>query len=297
VPDETYPAGDPVVRADSVLVEGEAARIVHAGDPASPAILLLHGWGASAYSFRKVIPELARSGYYAVVPELRGHGGSDKPRLAGAYTAQAMAVRVAAVIDALRLAPVAMVGQSIGGAIVLDLAAMRPDLVSAAVLVSPIGFTSLRRVDVLRRLRVWTWAPTRPGRWMIELVMRRIYGVRGRWTARDVDEYWTPLREPGATAALLSLVRSFEFGRRSPEAVAHLGARLRLLFGDRDRPVPLREALAHAARFSTAHIEVLRGVGHVAAEEAPAEVVSAILAVAKEVVGDARSDGRADPPD
>jgi pimeloyl-ACP methyl ester carboxylesterase len=192
--------------------------------------------------------------------------------------------QVVALLDRLGVTPAVVVGQSIGGAITLDLAARRPDLVPAAVLLSSIGFTHLRRVDVLRQVRVWRWGRPRAHRWVISLVMHRIYGVRRRWTAHDVDAYLEPLRDRDSVAALVSMIRSFDFTLRDPARTAHLGNRLHLVFGELDRPVPCREALVHARRFANARITVLGGVGHVPAEEAPDEVIAFIKEVARPVL-------------
>jgi pimeloyl-ACP methyl ester carboxylesterase len=262
-------------------LDGERVRVVQAGQTDGPTVLLLHGWGASAYNFRLMMPGLAAAGFHVVAPDLRGHGRSDKPERPDAYTSGAMAAHVIDLVDRLGVVPAVVVGQSIGGAIVLDVAARRPDLVPAAVLLSSIGFTRLRRVDVLRRLAVWRWGRPRGHRWVIRLVMHRIYGVRRRWTAHDIDAYLDPLRDPRAVAALLSLIRSFDFEPRDPSAVAYLGGRLRLVFGERDRPIPCHEAMRHARRFAGARLTVLAGVGHVPAEEVPDEMIAAIIDVAR----------------
>ena len=267
----------------TVAVDGERVRVVRAGPPEGRVVLLLHGWGASAYNYRYVIPALAEAGLQAIAPDLRGHGGSDKPADPDRYSSGAMVDHVIGLLERLGVTPAVAVGQSIGGAIVLDLAARRPDLVPAAVLLSSIGFTHLRRVELLRRLAVWRWGRPRASRWVIELVMHRIYGVRRRWTGHDVDAYLAPLRDRDAVAALMSLVRSFDFGPRDHALAACLGSRLHLVFGERDRPVPCREAVAHARRFTNARITVLGGVGHVPAEEVPDEVVAMIVDAARSV--------------
>jgi len=299
-PGELYPAGDPVARAEWVHVAGERVRVVRGGDPAAPAVLLVHGWGASAYNFRKVIPLMAAAGYQVVAPDLRGHGGSDAPLAVDAYSSAAMAGWLAAVLDALDIIPVVAAGQSIGGAMILDLAARRPELVPAAVLLSSIGFTRLRRVEILRRLGISRWAPRRTRRWVIALVLRRIYGRRTRWTALDLDQYWRPLQDPATLRAMMSMVGVFDFGLRPPGSFPWSGARLVMLFGQRDRPVPSAEAVVHARRFRGARVEILPDVGHVPAEEVPDDVVAAILALAEGGMRDAPAgvdtDRRVTPP-
>lgn len=62
---------------DSVVIEDVAGLDVHclvAGDSTNPLILLLHGFPELAYSWRKVMPTLAQSGYFVVAPDQRGYG-------------------------------------------------------------------------------------------------------------------------------------------------------------------------------------------------------------------------------
>lgn len=262
--------------------DGERLQVVRAGEPAAPVVLLLHGWGGSAYNFRRMIGPLVAGGLSVVAPELRGHGGSDKPLDHSKYSSGAMVAQVIALLDQLGIRPAVVVGHSIGGAITLDLAVARPDLVPAAVLVSSIGFTALGRVGLLRRLQVWRWGRVRVHRWMMRLVMRRLYGVRQRWTEEDVEAYLAPLRDPSAVAALWSLVREFDFAPRDPTAYAGMSGRLWMIFGERDRPVRYREAVAHARRFTGANVQVLAGAGHLPPEEAPDEVVEAVLRASRD---------------
>ncbi len=271
-----YPETDSAAQSLVLTVKGECTRVVRAGDPGACAVLLLHGWGGSAYNYRSVLPLLTAAGLQGIAPDLRGHGGSDKPRDPKLYTAAAMANRVAAVADAMDLRPGVVVGQSLGGAIVMDLARLRPDLVPAAVLLTPVGFSQLKRVETFRRLRVWNWAPRQARRWMVRLVLRRVYGQRRRWTEEDVEEYLAPLRDRAAVAALMSLVRSFDFAPRDPFDIPLPRERMALLFGALDGFIPWSQAGTRVAAFPGAHVHVLSGVGHLPAEEAPDEVLRAI---------------------
>src|SRR5439155_16774016 len=65
----------------------------------------------------------------------RGHGLSDRP--ARGYSDEDMAADAAKVIEALTLAPAAVLGHSMGGAVTIVLAGKRPDLVARALLLDP----------------------------------------------------------------------------------------------------------------------------------------------------------------
>lgn len=63
----------PAIRYDSVQVKGAEVFYREAGPQDAPAVLLLHGFGASSHMFRNLIPELA-TGYRVVAPDLPGFG-------------------------------------------------------------------------------------------------------------------------------------------------------------------------------------------------------------------------------
>ena len=93
-------------------------------------LLLLHGNGGSIASLRKLIPYLARH-YQVIAVDSRAHGrsGDSDQEL----TFKLMASDMAALIDALRLPPVLVVGWSDGGIVGLELAAAYPDKVAGLV--------------------------------------------------------------------------------------------------------------------------------------------------------------------
>jgi pimeloyl-ACP methyl ester carboxylesterase len=282
-PNERWPAGEQVVVARDVMVAGEQVRIVESGEPGNFPVVLLHGWGASAYNFRGVLASLGKAGYHAIAPDLRGHGWSETQFPPGAWSSEAMATWVKALLDFLGIQRCVVVGQSIGGAIALDAAAMMPTRVVALVLLAPIGFTPVRRV-VLARIFRWLHPSTTP-RWAVAFILRRIYGHRGRWTDRDLQEYWNPLRRGDVVKAILQSVREFDFTPRDPRLLTLGDSRLIIRFGELDRLIPARAAVPRARQFKSADVAVLDGVGHVPAEEVPDDIVQLILRVASEVRG------------
>ena len=282
-PNEPWPAGEAAVVAREVVVAGERVRIVESGRPGDFPVVLLHGWGASAYNFRGVLGSLGKAGYHAIAPDLRGHGWSETQFPRDAWSARAMAAWVKQLLDILGVERCVVVGQSIGGAIALDAAAMMPSRVVALVLLAPIGFTPVRRV-VLARIFRWLHPSTTP-RWLVALILRRIYGHRGRWTDRDLEEYWTPLRRGDVVKAILQSVREFDFTPRDPRELTLGDTRLVIRFGELDRLIPARAAVPHARRFKSADVAVLDGVGHVPADEVPDDIAKLIVRVADEARG------------
>ena len=96
---------------------GFRLHYIDEGDPASPAVLLVHGF-ASSLKVNWVDPgwvkTLTDGGYRVVAFDHRGHGLSDKPRDGAAYTPEAMASDVLALADRLGLRTAALFGYSMG---------------------------------------------------------------------------------------------------------------------------------------------------------------------------------------
>lgn len=280
LPHDAFPANDSDVTAREVLLGDERVRVLEAGATDTIPVVLLHGWGGSAYNFNRIMGPLAAAGLRAIAPDLRGHGWSDTRPGAGTWTREAMTQWVRTLLDSLDVGECVVVGQSLGGAVALDAAAAIPARIRGLVLLAPIGFTRVRRVRLARALG-WIFPGTAP-RWAVRLVLRRIYGVKGRWTERDVDEYWLPMRRRDVVSSVIQSAREFDFTPRLISLPDE--CRVTIRFGELDRLIPYRAAMAHAARFPGADVAVLAGVGHVPAEEVPGQVAEIVRRVAHAAV-------------
>ncbi|HEX8803470.1 MAG TPA: haloalkane dehalogenase, partial [Acidimicrobiales bacterium] len=109
---------------------GDTLRVHHVdeGDPAAPAVLLLHGEPSWSYLYRHMVPVLVDAGLRAVAPDLVGFGRSDKPAARTDYTYERhVGWLTAHVVDALDLRDATLVGQDWGGLLGLRLVAAHPD--------------------------------------------------------------------------------------------------------------------------------------------------------------------------
>lgn len=90
-------------------------------------IVLLHGFCGSSSYWQKICPVLSDQ-YRVIIPNLRGHGGTDSPE--GIYTMEVMAKDIAALLDALEIDKVVMFGHSLGGYVTAAFAEAYPDRLS-----------------------------------------------------------------------------------------------------------------------------------------------------------------------
>ena len=280
-PEAMYPAGDPSVHARFVtLASGVRVRVIECGVPSGPAVMLLHGWCCSAYSFRRNLCALTALGCRVVLADLKGHGLSDKPRGPGEYTLERMADHAVEIMDAVGVGRAALVGHSMGSAIALAVALRHPDRVSRVALLAPAGFGAISALWPAQLLTPRFVAPLLPWlvrRWMVGFVLRLAYAWDSRLTPRDVDEYYAPTQFPAFTRAMRDLLHDFQWAPGDREALAGLRVPALVMFGTRDRLVynPSVEAMVRA--IPDVVLDVVPGAGHVLPEEVP-ERVNARLA-------------------
>jgi pimeloyl-ACP methyl ester carboxylesterase len=105
-------------------INGLRMHVVSAGE--GPAVLLLHGFPDTHVVWRNQIQALAAAGYRVIAPDLRGYGKTDAPTEVQAYAMQQLCADVLALLDALGLDKVSLVGHDWGAALGWRLCAAAP---------------------------------------------------------------------------------------------------------------------------------------------------------------------------
>jgi pimeloyl-ACP methyl ester carboxylesterase len=129
-------------------VNGLSVHVLEAGvaEGGRPCVLLLHGFPELAYSWRKVMPDLAAAGYYVVAPDLRGYGRTTgwDARYEGdvaSFRMTQLVKDVAALVRALGLSSVhSVVGHDFGSPLAAWCALIHPEIFQSLVMMSaPFG--------------------------------------------------------------------------------------------------------------------------------------------------------------
>jgi pimeloyl-ACP methyl ester carboxylesterase len=97
------------------LKTGVTLNVALAGDPASPPVILLHGFPESHRTWRELVPRL-QDRFRLIMPDLRGFAGSDLPQDVSEYKTDILVEDVFALADALGVERFALVGHDWGGA-------------------------------------------------------------------------------------------------------------------------------------------------------------------------------------
>lgn len=259
------------------LRSGLNVRVVECGPPDGPPVVLLPGWAVSAFAFRHQLPTLGAAGYRATAVDLKGHGFSDKPTGPREYSFEAMVAHVEEVIEAIAHGAAAIVAQSMAGPLGIEVASTRPTLVSALVLIGPVG---LGIVPFNRLAALLTPRPLDPiapyfiPRWVVRAGLGLAYGNHARISEDTVDEYWAPAQFPDFARALRALVHQFRWSPLPDARLAALDHRTLVVFGSRDRLVRRWEKRVN--RLVGATVAVIEDAGHAVNEERP-EAFNAVL--------------------
>lgn len=247
-----------------------------------PALLLVHGTGASTHSFHRLIPLLADR-FTVVAPDLPGHAFSvPPPRFDPSLPGMAAALRQ--LLDELSLQPQAAVGHSAGAAVITRMAldrAITPRLLVGlgAAMVPPRGLGASWLSPAARLLSASEVAAQ-----LIALRARdaasvaRLVGSTGSLLdARGVELYQRLARRPGHVASVLAMLARWDL-QPLFAALPQLEVPFLLLAGAEDLAIPLVQQHELVARLPRAHLMEVPAAGHLLHEERPELVARLILA-------------------
>jgi pyruvate dehydrogenase E2 component (dihydrolipoamide acetyltransferase) len=278
-PEQMYPAGEAGIVVRRVPIrDGVTLRVLEAGPPSSTAVVLVHGWAGSVYSFAETIPALATAGHRVIAIDLPGHGLSDKPRAHAWYSVPAMTDAVAAVIASLGVTRYAIVAHSMAGAIALALSERGPIRPYAVALIGAVGVGRVPLAVVARLITPDSFAGLIPpfiNRTVVRLVAGIAFGTRGRPTERDVDEYWAPTQFDGFAVALSACLHRANWHRESREVLGAFRLPTLVIAGGRDRVV---QGVARGGSYIPgAKVVVVPEAGHLVMQDCASQVNALLL--------------------
>jgi len=264
-----------------------------APEDAEPA-LCVHGLEGSSRNWTDLI-DLLRNRLACDAMDLPGFGDSP-PRPDGRYSIAALAQTVIALAEK-KQAPVHLIGNSLGGAVCVKVAAARPDLLKTLTLISPALPDSRPRLDLIRfpvmsmprvGARVVKQYQVLPPERRVADVITTCYGDPSLFSsdrfAIEVAELTRRDELGHAAAVLIGSVRTLtaEFLRKGRHSAWRDAARVTaptlVIYGSRDRLVDARMAGRAAHQFADARVVVLPRTGHVAHMEQP-DAVAAEIAI------------------
>ncbi|WP_425826208.1 alpha/beta fold hydrolase [Streptomyces fractus] len=263
-----------------VTVHGYRRAYRMAGE--GPAVLLIHGVGASSAHWEDCIDTLARQ-YTVIAPDLLGHGDSAKPR--ADYSVAAYANGLRDLLGVLGIDRVTLVGHSFGGGVAMQFAYQFPERVDRLVLISTGGVG--RQVTPILRAATLPGAGLALGllkvagaRLPVNAVVRALQlldtglGV----DAPDLVDLVDALPDQNSRDAFTRTLRAVVDWRGQVVTMLDRcylarGVPTLLVWGDRDSVLPVAHAYTAYDAMPGSRLEIFPGAGHFPHHADPARFV------------------------
>ena len=239
-----------------------------------PTVLLVHGWTGNR-TFWDAQVQALRDRFTLITVDLRGHGESSHPQKG--YTVGTMVGDLEALVRALRVPRIAVVGWSMGGMLALALAQRLGERMSALGLVSTSagGFLDAKNPNAIEKKQAEEmrsgvtkdfreFARGFAARLFKDGTAAPLYG----WAVREIQK--TP---PHVAAACLEAMLGFDVRKQ----LAKLSVPTTVLHGRHDELLPLAHGEYLAKHIKGAKLRVFEGSGHSPHLEEP-EAFNAALA-------------------
>jgi pimeloyl-ACP methyl ester carboxylesterase len=260
-----------------IAVMGVRLRVRISGPPGTPAVILLHGFGASLETWQPWADALSAK-YHVIRYDLPGFGltGVDP---SGDYTDARSVLILAALMDKLGLAQASLIGNSLGGKIAWNFAAAYPDRVSKLVLVSPDGFASPGfEYGVKPKLPAMLYLlPYTMPRALLRMNLAVAYANPKRLSDATLTRYRDMMLAPGDRRAMLARMAQVMLVPPAP-LLAKIKTPTLLLWGEQDGMIPFSNSADYLRDMPNARLVALPGLGHVPFEEDPAGSIGPVQA-------------------
>lgn len=235
------------------------------------AVLLLHGIGCSVLEWDRNIEALAaRHRVFAL--DLLGFGLTDKPQ-AETYSLRRLSQFVLDFMKLKEIAQAHFAGNSLGGRLALECAAMAPKQVTSLLLVDPAGIARretlfwfrLATLPILGEILTW------PNRLGTKMLWRKAFSAPSSFVTEELVTTKVSLaRQAGAQSAFLKTLRGFvDFCGFRSELVAELHAALPsiraptlVVWGREDRFVPVAHAEVLRRMLPNVEVQIWNHCGH-----------------------------------
>ena len=262
---------------DMHTVASTRLHVRDSGPKAAPAVILLHGFGASLHTWEPWARALSAS-HRVIRFDLPGSGLSP-PDATGNYTDARSLQLVTALMDELGIRRASLIGHSMGGRIAWWVAAHAPDRVEKLVLISPDGFASPgfdygRAPEVPGTLALMRYALPEA---LLRMSLKPAYANPAVLTDEVSTRYHDLLLAPGARGAMLARMRQTVLTDPVPW-LKQITAPTLLLWGDQDAMIPFANSADYLGAMPNAKFVALPGIGHIPHEEDPVRALAAVQA-------------------
>ena len=256
-------------------VDGVRLRLRDTGPRDAPAVILLHGFGASLDTWEPWAQTLSER-FRIIRFDLPGFGLTG-PDPTGDYS-DARDMRIlTGLMDQLGIDRASLIGNSLGGRIVWNFAALNPDRVTRLVLVSPDGFASPGfQYDRVSETPLMMQAlPYVAPRGLLKANLAPAYANKEALSEATLTRYRDMMLAPGVRPAILARMGQVILRDPAP-TLAGIQTPTLLLWGEKDAMIPISNAADYLRYMPHARLVSLPSLGHVPFEEDPVKSIAPV---------------------
>jgi pimeloyl-ACP methyl ester carboxylesterase len=265
---------------DMQLLAGNSMHVRDTGPKSAPAVILIHGFGASLHTWEPWAQALEKD-FRVVRFDLPGSGLSGPDALQDYSDARSMQL-INALMDRLQIPKASLVGHSIGGRIAWTFAAHYPQKVEKLVLIAPDGFASPGfeygvAPEVGASLKLMRYILPKP---VLRMSLKPAYANPEVLSDALTTRYHELMLAPGSRDALIARMQQTTLIDPVPW-LKKITAPTLLLWGQQDAMIPVANAQDYLRVLAHARLVTFEKVGHLPHEEAPEQSLPSVKAFLK----------------
>lgn len=244
------------------------------------SVMLLHGFASSTYTWERVAKTLNDQGYHVWALDMKGFGWSEKPKNTP-YDAMTLMEEVNTWMEVMGLKNTVFVGNSLGGAIAVQLSVQHPDKIDRMVLIDAGGYPM--KVPFVIKLAKMPFASATSslvfGRWMVKKNVNEVMYNKDRVTDEQINAYYDRIRSGNGLYAQVETARAINFDRFEgfQESIKSNETETLIIWGENDEWIPLKLGYRYREDLKNSTLYIIPECGHIPQEEYPEETARVIL--------------------
>jgi len=247
-----------------IIINGLETNYKIAGS--GPAILILHGWGSSSDSWRKVQEILVGKGYKVIVPDFPGFGKSNEPPQAWGVSHYSEWLK--SFIDNVIREPVFLLGHSFGGRVAIKFVNRYPEKVKKLILCASAGIKpklSLKQKIFSRLAKIGRKIiPTEQGEVGLPQIKKVFYSLLGQ------KDY---LKSHGVMKEVFKKVIEEDL----LQELLNIETKTLIIWGKKDKMVPVKYAYIFHKKIKNSELKIFPNAGHIPHRKMPEKLSGTII--------------------
>ncbi len=218
-------------------------------------ILLVHGLGASAERWIRVIPHLSKK-YHVIALDLIGYGFSDKPSVD--YTPAFFSQFIFDFLNTLGITKTSMIGSSLGGQIIAECAITQSKMIEKIVLVSPSGIMK-QSTPTLDAYMLAALYPTQDG---TKTAFQMMAGIHKEVDSDTIDGFIQRMTLPNAKMAFMSTILGIRNAVPLSERLGKISVPTLVVWGKQDTLIPITYSEDFVSSIKNCQFVEMESSGH-----------------------------------